>query len=487
MKKNLLVLFILLLSIKGFSQQFSQYNTGTLYDSFENPAQKTFTIDSSKMFASNFLLPNFNMNFYLSGNGQDAFKSRVFNSYYNTAALQIGSGKNNYLNINANFYSIMFKMFSSFSGNEELGFSVNTKVEARGIVSDETIALLNGPTNFPNNNYANVFNDNFHLQAYHQIGFTYREQVDKRLAIGIKFSALSGISYDETDVYQSNISFNKAADAGTISMRGVSYSSGSAGKSFAQSFLPTFLNPGASISLGTTYRTRDGFTLQGNIKDLGFIHWNNSSAVYNFNNFGSPVTIKGLSTPFREDSIYNKVHYITRTNPTTTGFTTPTNGLVEISASRSYWLDYDNQFKFSPTLIASKELFYTGFTAALVTPVQYQNYSVTLTSSYSDLKLFDFGGQFMIKSPNGEFFIGSERLFQTGSLIASAFSPKTAQNQTYSTPAGFTGADFFIGFSVKFGPIIEPPMNSNHVPNGEKGLIGRMFDRIFPKTPIGNY
>jgi hypothetical protein len=487
MKNWLLVFFFLLFTVRGFSQQFSQYNTGTLYDSFENPSQKVFIADTSKMYAFNFLFPNFNTNAFLTGNVQSAAKTRLFSSYYNTAALQVGNGKNNHLNVNANAYSVMFKVFSSFDGDQELGFSLNTKAEGRGLLSDETVAIFNGPGSFSGNNYPNIFNDNFYYQVYQQIGFTYREQVTSKFALGIKVSALSGVDYNKVQINSSRLIFDKPNDAATLELQGKSYESGNEGKSFAQNLLPTFKNPGASVSLGSTYKTPDGFTLQANIKDLGFIHWNKTSDIYNFNNFGSPVTINGLSTPHREDSIYNKANFIvTKTAKLATDFSTSTNGLLELSASKTYILSGNELTKFSPTLIASKELMFTGFTAALVAPVQLGKYVMTLTSSYNDLKLFTLGGQFMIKTANSEFFIGSDKLYQTASLIYSGLKSSTAQVQTFSTPTAFTGGDFFIGFSMKFGPIIERDMNSSSMHRGEKGFLGKLFERIFPKDEIRN-
>ena len=70
MKKILLISCFLLLAVKGFSQQFSLYNTGTLFDSFENPSQRAFVPDTSKKYAFNFFIPNFNGNFFLTGNAQ---------------------------------------------------------------------------------------------------------------------------------------------------------------------------------------------------------------------------------------------------------------------------------------------------------------------------------------------------------------------------------------------------------------------------------
>jgi len=130
---------------------------------------------------------------------------------------------------------------------------------------------------------------------------------------------------------------------------------------------------------------------------------------------------------------------------------------------------------YAPTLILSKELFYTGFTAALVSPIQYNNYSVSLVTSYDDRKIFRFGTQFMIKSKNGEFFIASNQLPQSVTLadVAGKVRSDVAKN------GSFTGTDISIGFSMKFGPVIEHPMNASHIPMGEKGFLGRLWDKLF--------
>jgi hypothetical protein len=487
MKKLLPLILLSLLSAKIFAQRFSQYNTGTLYDSFENPSQKVFTSDTSKMFAFNFLAPNFNYNFFLTGDVQSALKSRAFSNYYNTAALQIGKGKYNHLDANANAYLVMFKVFSDVNGEQELGFSINTKVESRGIVSDESVALFNGTGAFPNSSYNNIFNDNLYYQVYQQIGFTYRETISKKFALGVKLSALSGVTYDKIEITQSQVTLDTVNGAASLALAGKNSASSNEGQSYLQNMIPTFRNPGASISIGGSYKSEDGFTIQGNIKDLGFIHWNKHSSTYFFNNIGAPITIGGLSTSSREDSIYNKTHALITTAPSINSFTTAINGVAEFSVNKSYRLDYDGNFNFSPTLIAQKELLYSGFTAALVAPFNYHKYTVTLTSSYDDLKLFNFGGQFMIKSDDFEFFIGSERLYQSASLIKSAIAKASAPVEYYTTPTPFTGADFFIGLSWKFGPVVEHNMNSSGVPvNSEKGFLGRLFERIFPQDAIKN-
>ncbi|ASU34199.1 hypothetical protein MuYL_2310 [Mucilaginibacter xinganensis] len=464
---------LLSFSVKIFGQQFSQYNTGSLYDSFENPSQKAFITDSSRQFSSNFLVPNFNANFFITGNAQATLKGRAFNNSYNNSALLINQGKYNHVNTNLNAYLVMFKMFSSLNGDVELGFAAQTKMEGKGVFTDESIALLNGAGSFPANGYSDIFNNNFYFQSYHQISFTYKEKINKQFSFGAKLSALLGIQYEELKVNHSQVAFNKPDDSAIIGLNGVYYTSYIPGHLTPRDYLPSFRNPGAAISLGGTFRTEDSFFIQGNIKDLGFIHWSSRSHAGAFNDIS---TVKGLSTRGREDSVYNGVSRIIHGNAVQTSFTTPIDGRAELSVHKKFWLDDDKNFRYLPTLIASKELFYPGFTGALVNPFQYKKYTLTLTTTYDDLKLFNLGAQFMMQTPNFEFFIGSDKVAQTGSLLSAQLNKSSTQAYTNSA---FTGADIFLGFSLKFGPVIEHPMNASTIPTGEKGFLGRLWGRLF--------
>src|SRR4051794_28843314 len=104
MKKILFIFLLLSFSVKIFGQRFSQYNTGSLYDSFENPSQKAFITDSSKQFASNFLLPTFNADFFITGDAQATLKSRAFANKYNNSSLLIDKGKFNHIDLHVNAY-----------------------------------------------------------------------------------------------------------------------------------------------------------------------------------------------------------------------------------------------------------------------------------------------------------------------------------------------------------------------------------------------
>jgi hypothetical protein len=456
MKKHMLLCLLLICSHKIIAQRFSQYNTGTLYDSFENPSQRTFIPDSSRQFASNFLFPNINLNFFLTGNAQSTLKSKALLKNYNNSALQIQPGANNFSDGNINVYLLMFKVYTSLNGDLEMGFSVQTKAEGKAFFTDASAALLNGSQSFTQNSYNNIFNSHYYFQDYHQISFTYRKKVNNQFAFGFKLSSILGIQYKNVNITSSSATFDKADDAVNLGLKGTFHDSYIPNNNLTSKvLLPTLSNPGAAVSLGTTYKTDDGFLIQTNIKDLGFIHWNKQSQIFTFDN---KETITGLSTPKRDDSVYNHVNSIIHNNAITKAFNTPLDGRAELSVNRGYWIDNNHTFQYLPTLVLSKELFYNGFIAALVNPINYAAYTITITTTYDNLKSFTLGTQLMYKTPNFEFYIGSDKLVQTVQLTANQLSKN--QNSILQNNA-FTGASLFVGLTFKFGNLIEHPMNGS--------------------------
>lgn len=474
MKKFLIVLFFLGLHFRLFAQQFSQYNTGTLYDSFENPSQRAFTPDSSRKIAFNLLFPNFNTDVTLSGQGQRSLQSRAFIGRY-TDDLPLSGTSFNYVRSNANAYIFMLKLYTSLQGNQEVGIFAQTKAEGRGVFPDAAIGVLADNATFSANSYTDLFNARFNYQIYHQIGATYRTDVDDRLSFGVKLSALLGVVYNKVNITRSVINFDRPNDQAFLSLEGNYEASFIPGQFSKNDLLPSFRNPGASLSFGTSYITDDKTHVQFNIKDLGFIHWNNQSQVANFNNTG---VIRGLSERGVEDSIARTTSALVQSNGVGRSFISPTDARMEISASKAYWLN-DATIKYSPTVILSKQLFYTGFTGAVVNHFQFNNIVATATGTYDDMRYLSLGLQFMVKTPNTEFFIGSERIGQTASIASLALN----NDPTRTVNAGrYTGGNFYMGFSLKFGQMIEHPANASYIPMGDKrSFIKRFIQRITGK------
>ncbi|GAB3937616.1 hypothetical protein GCM10028827_42380 [Mucilaginibacter myungsuensis] len=456
------------------AQQFSHYNTGTLYDSFENPSQKIFIADSSRRFAFNLFVPNFNVDFTLAGNSQSALKTRAFIGYYDDSKITLGQNNFNYANASFNSYWFMLKVHRSLDGAKEWGVFARTKAEGHGQYPDESIAILNDDNQF-GNVQSNFFNARYNYQVYHQLGLTYREDLDEQLSFGVKVGAILGVVANRVNIYRSVITYDRPNDQAFLSLAGTYRASFQPGNFTSHDLLPTFRNPGASISFGLGYLTEDKFKFQFNVKDLGFIRWNNQSAVGEFDNTG---IIQDLSLPNLEARTARTALSIVQNNGVQRAYVSNTNSLAEGSVAKSFWIESITA-KYTPTFIASKELFYKGFTGALVNHLQYRNIIGTVTASYSDMKYMNMGLQFMVKSPNVEFFIGSDRVGQTLGLAREAYQPKLGE--TFANNK-YTGANFYLGFSLKFGNILEHPLNASYIPMGPKRSIFRKLrERITGK------
>ena len=465
MRFGLLLLLFLIVSTAQ-AQQFSQYNTGTLFDSFEHPAQRAFIPDSSRQFAFNFFIPNFGGTGTIAGNGQNSIKSYINTGDYNNAGLTNGFQNRSNLSANVNTYWFMLKMYNRLNSDQEFGISAQTKAEGRGTITDETMLLLDSYRNFNNGtNNQDLFNDRTEVQAYHQLSLTFRQKVSSSVTFGVKLSALFGIYYNKIDIQNSSFYFNNANSHATLYLKGT-YLSSYAGE-YRKRYILGLQNPGAAVSFGLQAMLNNGILLQGNLKDLGFIRWNKSAVTYQFNNSGviENMTAQGLN----DRLILTKADSITGHNGSQHAFYSPTDGKAAIDVSKKFNL-LTADFYYTPTLIASKNLFYNGLTAAFVNHFTYKNVWFTALASYNNDSAWDGGLQLMYKSPNAEFYVGTEQLFASARFI------NTNNTAAYAS----TGMNAYFGFSVKFGRAIKHPANASYIPIGEpKGFFDKIWRHIF--------
>jgi hypothetical protein len=204
---------IIILGINNttFAQQFSLYNSRTLYDSFENPSQRAYQVDTSKRFAFNFFIPVISINSSFSGPAQSAFKTLLYDGMFNGSDITIGENKLNNITLNSNNYVAMLRMLKSVKKYQELGLSWQIRNDGRAEVSNEIFAVFDDYRLFNSNSVQNILNLNGYNQSYHQFSFTYRQNYTKHLAIGAKLSLLSGISYTKLKVRQSEINLDEPA------------------------------------------------------------------------------------------------------------------------------------------------------------------------------------------------------------------------------------------------------------------------------------
>ena len=93
-------------------------------------------------------------------------------------------------------------------------------------------------------------------------------------------------------------------------------------------------------------------------------------------------------------------------------------------------------------------------------------------TDYNTNGFLQLGGQLMIKSPNVEFYMGSDHLIKSLEIL------KSYNKNEIIYPNGYTGVSFYMGFALKFGKILEHPLNATQIPgfikDPKKGFIKRL-------------
>jgi hypothetical protein len=463
MRKKYFLAFVLLLVISNLrAQQYALFNTRTMFDAFENPAARSFTLDSSGKFASNFFFPNFGINAAHKGSADDVIRRLANTGIYDTGAIPLGAGIRNKAFQNSNVYLATFRIFSSYKFNQEIGFAWQVRTEAFADYTNETLAILDSYKKFDAGPYQDVFNSNGYQQSYHQFSVGLRENWDKRLAFGLKLSLLSGIAYNKIDINNSYFYLDQPNNRLDIGVNGTYKGTFLYEDEIEKKMLvPNFKNPGLSVSLGTTYASRSGYFLMGNIKDLGFIRWNKKSHFAKFN------TIKSINNVSTTD-VTEEVMEIAQDADEQKSFVTPTNAKADFLISRTF-----NFYK--PSLIISKNLFNQGGDVAFVNTFKTGNLSASLTPTYNFNKFIMIGVQAMYQTPNFEFFLGTDNLGKSISL------GRGINQSDELVGTGYLGGSIYMGLGIKFGRTVNHPMNLSTMPgvNGEKvykGFFRSIYD-----------
>ncbi|MES2447744.1 MAG: DUF5723 family protein [Bacteroidota bacterium] len=461
-----LILCISLFTTHLNAQNYALYNTRTLFDALENPAIKAFTLDSSSKFASNLFLPNFSINSAHKGDAQSVLRTLINESKLNTQTLPIGTGSLNKAFANANIHILNFRIFSSHQNNQEIGFGWQLRSDAYATYTNESLAIFDSYRRFEEETpYTDIFNDNAYQQSYHQFSVSIRENWDKRLAFGAKLSLLSGIAYNSLKINNSYFFADSPNDRLDVGLNGTYRGSFIRSNELERkTLLPTFNNPGLSVSFGTTYASKSGYFMMGNIKDLGFIRWSKQSHTANLNKLES---IYNVSTK-RNSEIENEITDVAYDADVQQSFTTPTNARADFLISRTFGF-------YKPSIIVSKNLFHPGGDFAFVNTFNIEKFSASLTPIYNLNNFIMIGVQGMYKTPNFEFFLGSDNIGKSISLA------KGISKNDGTIGTGYNAGSFYMGLGIKFGKTVEHPMNLSTMPgvNGEKpyrGFFRSMFN-----------
>lgn len=460
--KSIALAILLFLASNVYAQQFSLFNTRTLFDSFENPAQKAFQPDSSKRFAFSFF-PTIGINAATGGPAGAALRTLIFDDGIDGSTLTLGQRKTSRMFLNLNTYLVMLKAYTSLKGDEEMGLSWQLRSDNQATITNETIAIFDNYSLFDQNQYSGLFNNKGYSQSYHQLSFTYRTDVNRYTGVGLKLSYLSGIAYNSLKISQSDLNISSDADYYDLYIKGKVRTNflydDSIGTSF---FMPGFKNPGMSVSASVNHHFPGGWFLLANLKDIGFIKWSNKSYEYSVDR---DIAISNASASDADERLRDELNF--NNSYTQKRYTTLIDGKAEILVNKDYGF-------YQPNFLLSKSLFYPGGDAVLINRFTHNSLNFSLSTGYNTSKILEVGSQFMIKKPNVEFYVGSDQLYK---MINYA---KAGIKDDKSIAKGYPGASFYIGFAAKFGYIIEHPMNANRIPdfNTGMGFFERMLRRI---------
>lgn len=465
--KGSIFLLILLASVNlAYAQQFALYNSRTLFDSFENPSQKAYQIDTSKRFAFNFFIPTITVNGSFSGPAESAFKSLIYDGVFNGRDLTLGGNRRNTLSFSSNNYIAMLRMLKAVKNNQEMGISWQIRNDGRVEVTNETFAIFDDYRLFNSSSIQDLLNDDGYNQTYHQFSFTYRRDQTRRLSLGAKFSLLSGISYTSLQVQKSDINIDETANIIDVSLSGRLRSSFKFDAFEKRMAYPNFKNPGLSFTAGAGYKLRDGWFVLGNLKDIGFIKWSKDAYEYNFDT--GRIIIDNASNSSSDNRLADSLDSRISNSSINRSYISSINGKAEVLVNK----DFGN---YQPNLIFSKSIYYKGGDIALVNNYHYRNYVFTASADYNTNRFLQIGGQFMIKTPNVEFYMGSDQLFKSFELL------KNFNSGSPPYSSGYTGASFYLGFGLKFGTILEHQANATQMPGFQRNPNGGLFKRMFGK------
>lgn len=428
MKKLLIFFFfVLIIKVDLKAQRYALFNTHTLFDTFENPAQRSFLSDYTGQHASNFLLPDLDLNFGNRGDASYTFRKRLNDGYLDTRNIPAGNNDRNIFYGSTNIYLLTYRVFNPSWSNRELGFSWQLRSDVYADYTNESVIALRNYSRLTSAQEG-LFNGNGYGQSYHQFSMDYREDIDEYLSFGFKVSVLSGITYNQADIVQSGLKVD--GNKWSVGLTG-SYKA-----SFlltdelnTRTLLPEFKNPGFSVSLGTSYTAPSGVFVMGNLKDLGFIRWNNNSSSVLLNDV---ISVNGMGNS-NSKLLQQKIVDLLKDNNQRKSFYTPTNAKADFMVSKDYGF-------YRPGFVASKNIFYRGGDLVFVNSFRFSEFSASLSPGYNLNQFALLGLQGMYQDADFEFYLGTDNLLQSASIF----------KETSYTDTGSIGASFYMGFGIKF-------------------------------------
>lgn len=460
MKKwnSLIILFLFPICVK--SQQISLTHSNTQYDAFENPVQTGFVKEQSRKYAIT-LFPSLDAFIYFNGASENVLKKLLFTRIIPTAGYgEIGLGNSNQVDFKGNIYLFNYRIYKTVNYSRELGFSLQFRNDGQAFVTNETLSIFNSINQFNRNSYVDIFNTKGYNQSYWQLSATYREDYNEKWGFGAKISLLNGATYNKINISSSSfqINTNNSVDANLAG----NYTSSFGTDSFTyKKLLPNLKNMGAALSGGVSYTHPKGLYITFNIRDLGFIRWSKNTPRYNFN---GNVRVNNVNSPNASSQFSSQFGDIITNSQTNKRFTTTIDTKMILAASKNFGF-------YTPVFVFSKSAFRQDGQMGLLNNFKLNAFNIGLNPIYDFQTKLNFGTQVLIKSPNAEFFIGSEQLFPTYYLTKGFIQ----NNENIGKP--HPKANIYMGLNVKFGSRMQNIGNADEIPglnDKETGYVVRL-------------
>ena len=121
-------------------------------------------------------------------------------------------------------------------------------------------------------------------------------------------------------------------------------------------------------------------------------------------------------------------------------------------------LSYDFKQGHAGSVVVNKDF------VAFVNTFSHNSFSASITPAYNLNQIFMVGVQAMYKTPNFEFFLGSDNINKSVDL------GRTINNADGPVGTGYNGGSFYMGLGIQFGRTVNHPMNLSTMPGvgGEK-------------------
>ena len=456
--RYLIILFLLPFCVK--SQQISLTHSNTQYDAFENPVQTGFVKEQSRKYAIT-LFPSLDGFIYFKGASETALKKLLFTRIIPTSGYgEIGVGNTNQVNLKGNVYLFNYRIYKTVNYSRELGFSLQFRNDLQAFFTNETLSAFNSINQFNKNRYVDIFNTKAHNQSYWQLSATYRENYNEKWGFGAKISLLNGATYSKININSSSLQVNNdnSLDA---SFTGNYISSFGTDSFTYKKLFPNLKNMGAAISGGVSYTHPKGLYVTFNVRDLGFIRWSKNTPGYNFDGNVRVENVNSINADNQFSTQFGDVITNTQTNKR---FTTTIDTKVILAASKNYGF-------YTPVFVFSKSTFRKDGQIGLLNNFRKNAFNFGLNPIYDFQTKLNLGGQLLIKSPNAEFFLGSEQLFPTYYLAKGYLQ----NNENIGKPQ--PRASIYMGLTVKFGSKMQNIGNADEIPglnDKETGYVVRL-------------